>query len=82
MPPPAASQHLQRAGAYRGGPNIWAAQLVSDALATVLRYVLAPSACDRARCGDVCLLNDQGGYTCACSAGKKLNHDKHTCTGN
>jgi len=47
-----------------------------------LRCVSAMSACDNARCSDVCLLNDQGGYSCACAAGKALDYDQHTCTGN
>jgi len=48
----------------------------------VLLCILATSACDQAHCSEVCLLNDQGGYTCACSAGKTLAYDKHRCTGN
>ena len=50
--------------------------------ATDLWCILAMSACDGAHCSDVCLLNDQGSYTCACSAGKKLDYDKRTCIGN
>ena len=43
--------------------------------------ISAPSACDGAPCSEVCLLTDEGGHTCACSAGKTLNYDKRTCTG-
>ena len=53
-----------------------------DAISSfLLRCILAASACDHDQCSDVCLLNDQGSYTCACPAGKTLDYDQHTCTG-
>ncbi|XP_030759399.1 putative vitellogenin receptor [Sitophilus oryzae] len=35
--------------------------------------------CNSAYCSDICLLTVEGGYTCACSEGRKLGLDMHTC---
>ncbi|RLU26777.1 hypothetical protein DMN91_000574 [Ooceraea biroi] len=35
--------------------------------------------CQPNPCSELCLLKRNGGYTCACAMGKKLNPDNHTC---
>lgn len=32
-------------------------------------------------CSQLCMLNQNKGYTCGCTLDKKLNADKHTCQG-
>lgn len=32
-------------------------------------------------CSQLCMLNEDKGYTCACNLGEELNADKHTCQG-
>ncbi|XP_012350206.1 vitellogenin receptor isoform X1 [Apis florea] len=38
-----------------------------------------PNPCNSKPCSQLCLLNSQNGYTCACSLDKELNYDNHTC---
>ncbi|RLU26774.1 hypothetical protein DMN91_000571 [Ooceraea biroi] len=38
--------------------------------------------CQPNPCSELCLLKRNGGYTCACAMGKKLNPDNHTCQDN
>nr|XP_033342194.1 vitellogenin receptor [Megalopta genalis] len=35
--------------------------------------------CNSKPCSQLCLLNSESGYTCACSLDKVLNSDQHTC---
>ncbi|KOX76539.1 Vitellogenin receptor [Melipona quadrifasciata] len=38
-----------------------------------------PNPCNSNPCSQLCLLNSENGYTCACTLDKELNHDNHTC---
>ncbi|CAK9805473.1 Vitellogenin receptor [Anthophora plagiata] len=38
-----------------------------------------PNPCNSNPCSQLCLLNAENSYTCACTVDKELNSDKHTC---
>ncbi|CAL7944547.1 unnamed protein product [Xylocopa violacea] len=38
-----------------------------------------PNPCNTNPCSQLCLLNSENGYTCACTIDKELNYDKHSC---
>nr|XP_031843623.1 vitellogenin receptor-like [Nomia melanderi] len=38
--------------------------------------------CHSNPCSQLCLLNSESGYTCACVSGKELDSDRHTCSAN
>ncbi|OAD52717.1 Vitellogenin receptor [Eufriesea mexicana] len=40
-----------------------------------------PNPCNVNPCSQLCLLNSENSYTCACTVDKVLNNDKHTCRG-
>ena len=40
-----------------------------------------PNPCNSNPCSQLCLLNSENGYTCACTLDKELNRDNHTCRG-
>lgn len=40
-----------------------------------------PNPCNSNPCSQLCLLNSESGYTCACTVERELNPDQRTCRG-